>query len=63
MKNVFISILLLFISTSVYAQLKGHNTLGDFGIMAGSQPDPGLYASAFYLNYHTDKILDAIKAL
>jgi len=59
MKKGIIFIFLLFISTSVYAQFKGHNSLGDFGIMAGSQPDPGLYASAFYLNYHTDKILDA----
>jgi hypothetical protein len=40
------------------AQLNGHNTLGDFGLMSGSQPAPGLYASAFYYNYHADRLIN-----
>lgn len=38
------------------AQLNGHNTLGDFGVLAGSQPAPGFYAAAFYYRYDTDTI-------
>lgn len=40
------------------AQLNGHNSLGDFGVLSGSQPAPGFYASGFYYRYHTDTIRD-----
>ena len=38
------------------AQLSGHNTLGDFGLMSGSQPAPGFYATGFYYRYGTSKV-------
>lgn len=43
-------------TTPASAQLNGHNTLGDFGLLAGTQPAPGFYAAAFYYRYHTDTI-------
>ena len=27
------------------AQMNGHNALGDFGVLSGSQPAPGFYAA------------------
>lgn len=36
------------------AQFNGHNGLGDFGVLSGSQPAPGFYASALYYRYGTD---------
>ncbi len=38
------------------AQASGHNTLGDFGLQSGSQPEPGFYASGFYFRYDTDMV-------
>ena len=43
----------------VQAQLNGSHSLGDFGVEAGSQPEPGFYAALFYLRYDTDTIKDA----
>jgi hypothetical protein len=40
----------------VEAQLAGHNTRGDFGLSAATQPDPRFYLSAIYLNYSTSTI-------
>ena len=46
--------LALFLLLSVYhlnearAQFNGHNTLGNYGLMSGSQLDPGWYAGPFY---------------
>jgi hypothetical protein len=40
------------------AQMSGANSLGDFGVLSGSQPDPGLYASAFWYRYFTKTIRD-----
>jgi len=37
-----------------HAQFNGHNGLGDFGVLSGSQPEPGFYALAFYYRYGTD---------
>ena len=59
MKNIFITLILLISLTSAYAQMKGGNTLGDYGVGAGSQPGPGLYTSLFYYHYHTDRVLNA----
>jgi len=42
----------------VHAQMGGHNALGDFGVLSGSQPDPGFYAAGLWLNYQTDQLLD-----
>lgn len=38
------------------AQLAGHNTRGDYGLMSGTQAEPRLYLSAIYLNYSTSTI-------
>ena len=54
----------LFVATAVgwcwtgeaQAQLNGHNTLGDFGLLSASQPYPGFYAAAFYYRYDTDLV-------
>ena len=51
----FVAIVLM-TATSVSAQLNGHNSLGDFGVGAGTQPDPGFYAAAFYYRYDIDSI-------
>jgi hypothetical protein len=42
-----------------HAQLNGSHTLGDFGVQAGTQPQPGFYASLFYYRYDTDTIRNA----
>jgi hypothetical protein len=42
-----------------HAQLNGSHTLGDFGVMSGSQPAPGFYSALFYLHYGTDTIRNA----
>ena len=41
---------------SIQAQFNGHNSLGDFGLLSGSQPAPGFYAAAFYYRYGTDAV-------
>ena len=41
------------------AQLNGAHALGDFGVLAGTQPQPGFYAALFYYHYPTDTIKDA----
>lgn len=41
------------------AQLNGSHSLGDFGVAAGSQPQPGFYSALFYLRYDTDTIKNA----
>ena len=38
------------------AQLNGENVLGDYGVMAGTQPAPGFYAGFLYYLYDTDTI-------
>ena len=45
-------------ASAARAQFNGHNSLGDFGVLSGSQPAPGFYASGFYYRYHTDTIRD-----
>ncbi len=38
------------------AQLNGSHSLGDYGVQAGSQAQPGFYTALFYLRYDTDTI-------
>jgi hypothetical protein len=38
------------------AQLNGSHVPGDFGVQAGSQPQPGFYASLFFVKYDTDTL-------
>ena len=41
--------LTLLSAAPVQAQLNGNHSLGDFGVQAGTQPQPGFYAALFYL--------------
>ena len=47
-----------FYASSVFAGFAGHNTKGDFGLQAGSQPPPGFYAVPMYYRYDGDSIKD-----
>jgi hypothetical protein len=40
------------------AQFMGHNFKGDFGLLAGTQPDPGFYLAGAYVLYDGDTIRD-----
>ena len=40
------------------AQMNGHNALGDFGVLSGSQPAPGFYAAGMWYSYGSDRVLD-----
>ncbi len=40
------------------AQMNGHNALGDFGVLSGSQPAPGFYAAGMWYSYGSDQVLD-----
>jgi len=40
------------------AQFSGHNTKGDFGLQAGTQPPPGWYVVPMYYDYSADKFRD-----
>jgi hypothetical protein len=40
------------------AQLSGHNTKGDFGLQAGTQPPPGWYVVPMYYDYSAEKFHD-----
>jgi len=47
-----------FWSAPADAQMYGHNALGDFGVLSGSQPDPGFYAAGMFFSYDSDQVLD-----
>ena len=51
--------LTLLLAAPVQAQLNGNHSLGDFGVQAGTQPQPGFYTALFYLRSDTDTIKDA----
>jgi len=60
-RNFFVAALLgavtILIALPAQAQLAGHNTKGDFGLQAGSQPPPGVYAIApMYYRYDGDSL-------
>ena len=42
-----------------HAAFLGHNFRGDYGLLSGTQPDPGLYLSAMYLRYDANKLLNS----
>lgn len=50
---------ILFVLALAYpasAQFNGHNLLGDFGLMSGSQAPPGFYAGYLTARYSTDSL-------
>lgn len=57
--SLSLTIVLAFVlSSEARAQLTGHNTLGDFGVLSASLPDPGFYAAGFYNRYNADKVIN-----
>ncbi len=50
--------LTLFAAPPAFAQLNGMHTLGDSGVLSGTQPAPGLYAAMFYYRYDTTTLKD-----
>lgn len=57
--SLSVTIVLVFVlSSEAKAQLTGHNSLGDFGVLSGSLPDPGFYAAGFYNRYSADKVVN-----
>jgi len=58
-QTLAVAIMVVFLMTPMaYAQFNGHNALGDFGLMSGSQPGPGFYAVPFYYRYSADKVIN-----
>jgi hypothetical protein len=53
------AILSLLFAESALAQFNSHNTRGDYGILAATQPPPGFYVAPIYVNYRADKFNDA----
>jgi hypothetical protein len=55
----FSALLLAFlIPPTGYAQLSGHNTKGDFGLLAGTQAPTGLYVIPMFYDYTADTLRD-----
>ena len=50
--------LLALLPALAHAQLNGHNLRGDYGLLSGSQPPPGWYATLLYVDYDIDTIRD-----
>ena len=48
----------LLLALPAAAQLNGHNLRGDYGLSAGSQPPPGLWLGAIYVNLDIDSLRD-----
>lgn len=46
-------------SSQAHAAFLGHNFRGDYGLLSGTQPDPGLYLSALYLRYDANRLLNS----
>jgi hypothetical protein len=53
-----VSVSALLLALPAQAQYNGHNTLGDFGLMSGTQLDPGFYLAGMYYYYGVDEVLN-----
>src|SRR5262245_11388538 len=53
-----IAALLTLEAAEARAQLNGENVLGDYGVMAATQAEPGFSAGFLYYLYNTDTIRD-----
>ena len=60
MKRLFFSALLFafLLPLTGNAQLSGHNTKGDFGLLAGTQAPPGFYVIPMFYDYTADALRD-----
>jgi hypothetical protein len=57
-KRALAALILVLVATAGQAQLNGHNLRGDYGLMAGSQPPPGIWVGLLYPNIDVDKLRD-----
>lgn len=58
LRSHLIALFVLGSPLAAHAQLNGHNSLGDFGMLSGSQPAPGLYLASFYYRYDSNLLRD-----
>ena len=58
MKRALTALVLVLVATAGHAQLNGHNLRGDYGLMAGSQPPPGIWVGLIYPNIDVDTLRD-----
>jgi len=58
MKKALAVLAVALAATAGHAQLNGHNLRGDYGLMAGSQPPPGIWVGLLYPNIDIDKLRD-----
>ena len=58
MKKVLAALIVVLAATAGHAQLNGHNLRGDYGLMAGTQPPPGIWVGLLYPNIDVDKLRD-----
>jgi hypothetical protein len=56
--GIFFLWILVVIICPVQAQFLGHNAKGDFGLLSGTQPDPGFYFAPMYYRIDADDIKD-----
>ncbi len=57
MRFIIVVLILLF-PLFANAQLSGHNTKGDFGMLSGTQAPPGFYVVPMYYDYTADTLRD-----
>jgi len=58
MKRALAALVLVLVATAGHTQLNGHNLRGDYGLMAGSQPPPGIWVGLIYPNIDVDTLRD-----
>jgi len=56
MKRALAVLVAVLAATAGHAQLNGHNLRGDYGLMAGSQPPPGIWVGLLYPNIDIDTL-------
>ena len=58
---VLLFLILVLCATQAQAQLLGHNTPGDYGLLSGSQAPPGVYLIApLYVRYDSDTLRNGL---
>ena len=56
---LMLMVALFFTATNAHAQLAGHNSRGDYGLLSGTQAPPGWYLVApMYYSYSADEFRD-----
>jgi hypothetical protein len=55
---LLVGVFFSFGSATTHAQLNGHNTRGDFGLLSGTQAPPGFYVVPLIYDYRADTLRD-----